>query len=92
VELGVLVFEKDVEGSERSVTVQVLLQLDFVRFEHAAWQRAGDFSLRPRRIRGLLRKTDLNYAHAFCRGPSKFCLGRSRVVGQGSNFSGFNLA
>jgi hypothetical protein len=52
--------------------------------DNARATKTGDFSLRRRRIRGVLRAgTDLSYGHAFfCRGPSKFCNRGSRVVGQ----------
>jgi hypothetical protein len=51
--------------------------------DNARATKTGDFSLRRRRIRGVLRAgTDLSHGHAFCRGPSKFCNRGSRVVRQ----------
>jgi hypothetical protein len=57
--------------------------------DNARATKTGDFSLRRRRIRGVLRAgTDLSYGHAFfCRGPSKFCHGWSRVIGRMGNIA-----
>jgi hypothetical protein len=51
--------------------------------DNARATKTGDFTLRRRRIRGVLRAgTDLSYGHAFGRGPSQFCHGWPRVVRQ----------